>query len=207
LLFILCAVFQWPQQTADLAKYYPTALLETGHDILFFWVARMVMMGMKLTGAPLLHFVGGCCIPGCDCTFGAHCNCPCCCCCCSCPCHPFVTPAGEVPFRQMFLHFWCLQTLTLPPAAAPAVVTLPVLLSAGEVPFKQVFLHSLVRDAHGRKMSKSLGNVIGKLCLLCLLVVALAAGRCLGCWGPPGCPPGSNSLPCGFCAGLAGYPK
>lgn len=45
-----CAVFQWPQQTADLAKFYPTALLETGHDIIFFWVARMVMMGMKLTG-------------------------------------------------------------------------------------------------------------------------------------------------------------
>ena len=46
----LPAVFQWPQQTPDLAKFYPTALLETGHDILFFWVARMVMMGMKLTG-------------------------------------------------------------------------------------------------------------------------------------------------------------
>lgn len=44
------SVFQWPEQTADLTKFYPTALLETGHDILFFWVARMVMMGMKLTG-------------------------------------------------------------------------------------------------------------------------------------------------------------
>ena len=44
------AVFQWPQATPDLAKYYPGALLETGHDILFFWVARMVMLGMKLTG-------------------------------------------------------------------------------------------------------------------------------------------------------------
>ena len=42
----------WPQQTEDLARYYPTTLLETGHDILFFWVAKMVMMGMKLTGAP-----------------------------------------------------------------------------------------------------------------------------------------------------------
>jgi len=36
----------WPDQTAALAKYYPTAVLVTGWDILFFWVARMMMMGM-----------------------------------------------------------------------------------------------------------------------------------------------------------------
>jgi valyl-tRNA synthetase len=40
----------WPDKTADLAKYYPTSLLITGFDILFFWVARMVMMGLEFMG-------------------------------------------------------------------------------------------------------------------------------------------------------------
>ena len=43
-------MFQWPLETEDLKAFYPGALLETGHDILFFWVARMVMMGIQLTG-------------------------------------------------------------------------------------------------------------------------------------------------------------
>ncbi|CAD7088868.1 unnamed protein product [Hermetia illucens] len=73
------SVFGWPDQTEDLQAFYPNTLLETGHDILFFWVARMVFFGQKLIG---------------------------------------------------------------------------------KLPFKEVFLHSMVRDAHGRKMSKSLGNVI-----------------------------------------------
>ena len=73
------SVFGWPNATVDLRDFYPTSLLETGHDILFFWVARMVMLGIQLTGV---------------------------------------------------------------------------------CPFKQVYLHAMVRDAHGRKMSKSLGNVI-----------------------------------------------
>ena len=72
-------VFGWPDNTVDLQRFYPTSLLETGRDILFFWVMRMVMM----------------------CT-----------------------------------HF------------------------TGKLPFKQVFLHSMVRDAHGEKMSKAKGNVI-----------------------------------------------
>lgn len=76
------SVFGWPKQTADLDAFFPNSLLETGHDILFFWVARMVMMGIGLTG---------------------------------------------------------------------------------KLPFKTVLLHSLVRDKKGRKMSKSLGNVIDPL--------------------------------------------
>lgn len=73
------SVFGWPDETDDLKHFYPTTLLETGHDILFFWVARMVFFGQTLLG---------------------------------------------------------------------------------KLPFKEVFLHPMVRDAHGRKMSKSLGNVI-----------------------------------------------
>jgi len=59
--------------------FYPATVLETGWDIIFFWVARMVMLGLKLTG---------------------------------------------------------------------------------EMPFQEVICHAMIRDAHGRKMSKSLGNVI-----------------------------------------------
>jgi len=40
----------WPDKTPELAKYYPTAVLVTGFDIIFFWVARMIMMGLKLMG-------------------------------------------------------------------------------------------------------------------------------------------------------------
>jgi valyl-tRNA synthetase len=40
----------WPERTVDLQTFYPTDVLVTGHDILFFWVARMVMMGLHFTG-------------------------------------------------------------------------------------------------------------------------------------------------------------
>ena len=76
------SVMGWPDNTDDLKAFYPTSLLETGMDILFFWVARMVMMGLELTD---------------------------------------------------------------------------------ELPFHTVFLHAMVRDKDGRKMSKSLGNVIDPL--------------------------------------------
>ncbi len=40
----------WPEDTEDLRYFYPTSVMETGYDILFFWVARMVMMGLENTG-------------------------------------------------------------------------------------------------------------------------------------------------------------
>ncbi|ODQ77920.1 hypothetical protein BABINDRAFT_66641 [Babjeviella inositovora NRRL Y-12698] len=73
----------WPNtQAEDFKRFYPLSMLETGWDILFFWVSRMILLSLKLTG---------------------------------------------------------------------------------EIPFKEVFCHSLVRDAQGRKMSKSLGNVVDPL--------------------------------------------
>src|SRR6266852_5480273 len=40
----------WPKETAELKTFYPNAVMETGHDILFFWVARMMMLGMHFMG-------------------------------------------------------------------------------------------------------------------------------------------------------------
>ena len=40
----------WPDESDDFKRFYPTAVLETGYDILFFWVARMIMMGLENTG-------------------------------------------------------------------------------------------------------------------------------------------------------------
>ncbi len=47
----------WPDDTADLRYFYPTSVMETGYDILFFWVARMMMLGCYLTGKEPFHTI------------------------------------------------------------------------------------------------------------------------------------------------------
>jgi valyl-tRNA synthetase len=47
----------WPDETPDYKYFYPTTYMETGYDILFFWVARMIMMGLEFTGQVPFHTV------------------------------------------------------------------------------------------------------------------------------------------------------
>ncbi len=51
------AIFGWPDQTADLERFYPTDALITGRDIIFLWVARMIMTGIRFTGRNPFHDV------------------------------------------------------------------------------------------------------------------------------------------------------
>ncbi len=47
----------WPDQTPDLERFYPISVMETGYDIIFFWVARMVMLGLEMTGEIPFHTI------------------------------------------------------------------------------------------------------------------------------------------------------
>jgi valyl-tRNA synthetase len=47
----------WPEDTSDLRRFYPTSVMETGYDIIFFWVARMMMLGLFCTGVEPFHTV------------------------------------------------------------------------------------------------------------------------------------------------------
>ena len=47
----------WPDKTPDLARFYPGSVMETGYDIIFFWVARMIFFGLEFMGESPFHTV------------------------------------------------------------------------------------------------------------------------------------------------------
>src|SRR5690606_27947356 len=51
------SILGWPDETDDLKQYYPGHVMETGHDIIFFWVARMIFFGLKFMGELPFHTV------------------------------------------------------------------------------------------------------------------------------------------------------
>lgn len=128
------------------------AVLETGHDILFFWVARMIMMGLGLTGK--LPF---------ECATPRHLH------------HP--APHFLLPTMSATHHSLTHALITL--YACTHTISSPAPLRS------TVVLHGLVRDAQGRKMSKSLGNVVDPLDVISeqgtdALRFTLATGTALG---------------------------
>ncbi|MFY9730797.1 MAG: valine--tRNA ligase [Candidatus Acidiferrales bacterium] len=127
----------WPDDTPDLRTYYPTSLLISGYDILFFWDARMIMMGLHLSGHRFEHGSS-------QRAESAQPN--------------AVGFAGAVDFPGAPSFASSAKGGDFDSGALAAGENL-----AHVIPFHRLYLHSLVRTAEGAKMSKTKGTGVDPL--------------------------------------------
>jgi valyl-tRNA synthetase len=125
----------WPDDTPDLRNYYPTSLLISGYDILFFWDARMIMMGLQLSGNRFKSQSDAS-------SAGVGTN------------DHNESLVGHGFSRDMKP---ARSTRALAPEAPGGLDLAPV------IPFHRLYLHSLVRTAEGAKMSKTKGTGVDPL--------------------------------------------
>ena len=151
----------WPDDTPDLRTYYPTSLLISGYDILFFWDARMIMMGLHLSGTRFgdgLRQGTASAVPKAQPSSGA-----------SAP-EARIAPA-DTSGPSLVGHGFsrdvksAISTGAFAPSASRSSSDreAPEGNLAQVIPFHRLYLHSLVRTADGAKMSKTKGTGVDPL--------------------------------------------
>jgi valyl-tRNA synthetase len=137
------ATLGWPDDTRDLRTFYPTSLLISGYDILFFWDARMIMMGLKLSGARIDATSAKDSSAG-DRNFSSE-------------------NSAQASAKEGSLGGRSFSSDINSPGNSGALAPEARASAKDTIPFRRLYLHSLVRTSEGAKMSKTKGTGVDPL--------------------------------------------